>query len=65
MSKHSLKQQLRNHLYDVLLLVVAGYIYIFVSTQVEEGKEEGIEDVDDGLIVSLIDAVHFDDLVLE
>ena len=36
-----------------------------MSTQVEEGKEEGIEDVDDSLIVSLIDVVHFDDLVLE
>ena len=32
-----------------------------MSTQVEEG----VEGVDDALIDSLIDAVHFDDLVLE
>ena len=44
----------------------AGYIYIFMSTQIEEeGNEEGVEDVIDGLIDSLIDAVYFDDLVLE
>ena len=35
-----------------------------MSTQVEEGIEEGVEGVDDALINSLIDAVHFDDLVL-
>ncbi len=51
---------MRNHLYD-LLLFVGGYICNFLSTQVEEG----VEGVDDALIDSLIDAVHFDDLVLE
>jgi hypothetical protein len=37
-----------------------------MSTQVEEGNEEGVLDPDyDSLIDSLIDDVHFDDLVLE
>ena len=36
-----------------------------MSTQVEERIEEGVEGVDDALNDSLIDAVHFDDLVLE
>ena len=40
------------------------YLY-FMSTQVDEGIKEGVEGVDDALIDSLIDAVHFDDLVLE
>ena len=34
----SVKQNLRIHLYD-LLLIVGGYIYNFMSTQVEEGVE--------------------------
>jgi hypothetical protein len=36
-----------------------------MSTQIEEGNEEGVKDPDDNLIDSLIDDVHFDDLVLE
>ena len=36
-----------------------------MSTQVEEGNEEGVVDHDDNLIDSLIDDVHFDDLVIE
>jgi hypothetical protein len=36
-----------------------------MSTQVEEGNEEGVVDLDDNLIDSLIDDVHFDDLVIE
>ncbi len=36
-----------------------------MSTQIEEGNEEGGKDPDDSLIDSLIDDVHFDDLVLE
>ena len=36
-----------------------------MSTQVEEGNEERVVDPDDNLIDSLIDDVHFDDLVLE
>jgi len=36
-----------------------------MSTQIEEENEEGGKDLDDNLIVSLIDDVHFDDLVLE
>ena len=36
-----------------------------MSTQAEDVIEEGVEGVDDALIDSLIDAVHFDDLVLE
>jgi len=55
---------LRNHLYDLLLLVGL-YIGIFMSTQAEDVIEEGVEGVDDAVIDSLIDAVHFDDLVLE
>ena len=35
------------------------------TTQIEEGNEEGGKDPDDNLIDSLIDDVHFDDLVLE
>ena len=35
----------------------------FMSTQVEAGNEEGMLDHDDNLIDSLIDDVHFDDLV--
>jgi hypothetical protein len=34
-----------------------------MSTQIEEGNEEGGKDPDDNLIDSLIDDVHFDDLV--
>ena len=48
-----------------LLLLVGGYIWYFMSTQAEDVIEEGVEGVDDALIDSLIDAVHFDDLVLE
>ena len=59
-----LRQNLRNDLYD-LLLFVGGYIYNFMSTQVEEGIEEGVEGIDDVLIDSLIDVVHFVDLVSE
>ena len=51
-------------MYD-LLLFVGGYICNFMSTQAEDVIEEGVEGVDDALIDSLIDAVHFDDLVLE
>ncbi len=40
------------------------YICNFMSTQAEDAIEEGVEGVDDALINSLIDAVHFDDLVL-
>ena len=36
-----------------------------MSTQIEEGNEEGGKDPDDNLIDSIIDDVHFDDLVLE
>ena len=36
-----------------------------MSTQIEEGNEEGGKDPDDNLIDSLIDDIHFDDLVLE
>ena len=36
-----------------------------MSTQIEEGNEEGAKDPDDNLIDFLIDDVHFDDLVLE
>jgi hypothetical protein len=36
-----------------------------MSTQAEDVIEEGVEGVDDALIDSLIDAVHFDDFVLE
>ena len=36
-----------------------------MSTQAEDVIEEGVEGVDDAVIDSLIDAVHFDDLVLE
>ena len=37
-----------------------------MSSQLEEeGNEEGVVDPDDNLIDSLIDDVHFDDLVLE
>ena len=36
-----------------------------MSTQAEDVIEEGVEGVDDALIDSLIDTVHFDDLVLE
>jgi hypothetical protein len=36
-----------------------------MSTQAEDVIEEGVEGVDDALIDSLIDAVHFDDLLLE
>jgi hypothetical protein len=36
-----------------------------MSTQVEEGIEEGVEGIDDVLIDSLIDVVHFVDLVSE
>ena len=36
-----------------------------MSTQAEDVIEEGVEGVDDALIDSLIDAVHFDDLVLK
>jgi hypothetical protein len=36
-----------------------------MSTQAEDVIEEGVEGVDDASIDSLIDAVHFDDLVLE
>ncbi len=64
MSKQCLRQNLRNHLYDLLLLV-GGYICNFMSTQAEDVIEEGVEGVDDAVIDSLIDAVHFDDLVLE
>jgi hypothetical protein len=55
---------LRNDLYD-LLLFVGGYICNFMSTQAEDVIEEGVEGVDNALINSLIDAVHFVDLVLE
>ena len=58
------KPMCQSHLYDILLLVV-GYIYNFMSTQAADVIEEGVEGVDDALIDSLIDAVHFDDLVLE
>ena len=51
-------------MYDLLLLL-GGYICNFMSTQAEDVFEEGVEGVDDALIDSLIDAVHFDDLVLE
>jgi hypothetical protein len=36
-----------------------------MSTQAEDVIEEGVEGVDDALIDSLIDVVHFNDLVLE
>ena len=36
-----------------------------MSTEVEEGIKERVDGVDNALIDSLIDAVHFDDLVLE
>ena len=36
-----------------------------MSTQAKDVIEEGVEGVDDALIDSLIDAAHFDDLVLE
>ena len=36
-----------------------------MSTQAEDVIEEGVEGVDDALIDSLIDAVHFNYLVLE
>ena len=36
-----------------------------MSAQIEKEIEEGVEGVGDALIDSLIDAVHFDDLVLE
>jgi hypothetical protein len=36
-----------------------------MSTQIEEGNEEGVKDTDDNWIDFLIDDVHFDDLVLE
>ena len=36
-----------------------------MSTQIEEGNEEGVKDPDDNLIDFSIDDVHFDDLVLE
>ena len=36
-----------------------------MSTQIEEGNEEGVKDPDDNLIDFLIDDVHFDDLVPE
>ena len=36
-----------------------------MSTQAEDVIEEGVEDPDDNLIDSLIDVVHFNDLVLE
>ena len=62
--KACLRPNLRNHLYD-LLLIVRVCIYNLMSTEVEEGIEEGVDGVDDALIDSLIDAVHFDDLVLE
>ena len=55
MSKQCLRQNLRNHLYDNLLLLVVGYIYNFMSTQAEDVIEEGVEGVDDALIDSLID----------
>ena len=55
---------MRNDLYD-LLLFVGGYICNFMSTQAEDGIEEGVEGVDDALIDSLIGVVHFNDLVLE
>jgi hypothetical protein len=42
------------------MLLVGRYICNFMSTQVEEG----VEGVDVALIDSIIDAVHFDDLVL-
>ena len=64
MSKQCLRQNLRNHLYDLLLLV-RGYICNFMSTQAEDVIEEGVEGVDDALIDSLIDVVHFNDLVLD
>ena len=51
-------------MYDLLLLV-GGYICNFMSTQAEDVIEEGVEGVDDALIDSLIDVVHFNDLVLE
>ena len=62
--KQCLRQNLRNHLYDILLLLV-GYFYNFMSTQAKDVIEKGVEGVDDALIDSLIDAAHFDDLVLE
>jgi hypothetical protein len=34
-----------------------------MSTQADDVIEEGVEGFDDALINSLIDAVHFDDLV--
>ena len=36
-----------------------------MSTQIEEGNEEGVKDPDDNLIDSLIDDILFDDLNLE
>ena len=57
-SKHSLRQNLRNYLYDNILLLLAGSIYFFMSSQVEETNEEGLEDPDDGLTDPLMDAVH-------
>ncbi len=39
------------------------YIWYFMSTQADDVIEEGVEGFDDALINSLIDAVHFDDLV--
>ena len=36
-----------------------------MSTQSEDVIEEGVEGVNDALINSFIDAVHFHDLVLE
>ena len=56
---------MQNHLYD-LLVIVGVYIYNLMSTEVEEGIiKEGVDGGDDALIDSLIDAVRFDDLVLE
>ena len=36
-----------------------------MSTQIEEGNEEGVKDPDDNLTDSLIDYILFDDLNLE
>ena len=59
--KACLRSNLRNHLYD-LLLIVGVYIYNLMSTT---EVEEGVDGVDDALIDSLIDYIHFDDLALE
>ena len=41
---------MRNHLYNLLLLV-GGYICNFISTQAEDVIEEGVEGIDDALMI--------------